>query len=234
MSDSKLTPPPGKAAMSVRECRLILERLLVASGALPGEVPAARDALLAAEVHGLGLLQLIHAQPLRLPSEPVRFDETGPAVVVVDGAGRLSALLIPALRDIILERRTVEMRIGNVTAPELLQALDSVPELDSSRISVTVTASSEAIVSSSPADVAETAARLSARSQRVTDAHLNGLPVPGVVWLELYQRSNAALLGESAETRSHAGYKDVDETGRIVKQMDDDVDVEFALQQLAG
>ncbi|MEV7607713.1 hypothetical protein AB0N65_19960 [Paenarthrobacter sp. NPDC089322] len=58
--------------------------------------------------------------------------------------------------------------------------------------------------------------------------------MPGVVWLELYQRSNAALLGESAETRRHAGYKDVDETGRIVKQMDDDVDVEFALQQLAG
>ncbi|MFW0774774.1 hypothetical protein ACLRGI_16570 [Paenarthrobacter nitroguajacolicus] len=233
MSDSKLTPPPGNAAMSVRECRLILERLLVASGALPGEVPAARDALLAAEVHGLGLLQMIHTHPLSLPSESVRFDETGPTVVV-DGAGRLSALLIPALRDIVLERRTVEMRIGNVTAPELLQALNSVPELDSSRISVTVTAGSEAIVRSSPADVSETAARLAARSQRVTDAHLNGLPVPGVVWLELYQRSNAALLGESAETRSHAGYKDVDETGRIVKQMDDDVDVEFALQQLAG
>jgi hypothetical protein len=28
-----------------------------------------------------------------------------------------------------------------------------------------------------------------------------------------------------------AGHKDVDETGRIVKQMDDDMDVEFALKQ---
>ncbi|MGO4145108.1 hypothetical protein AB4Y77_08495 [Paenarthrobacter sp. YAF11_1] len=233
MSDSKLTPPPGKAAMSVRECRLILERLLVASGSLPGEVPAARDALLAAEVHGLGLLHLIHAHPLSLPGEPVHYDETGPAVVV-DGAGRLSALLIPALRDIILERVTVDISVRNISAPELLQALDSVPELDSSRISVSVAADSGAVVSALPADDVEAAARRAARTQRITDAHLNGLPVPGVVWLELYQRSNAALLGESAETRSHAGYKDVDETGRIVKQMDDDVDVEFALQQLAG
>ncbi|GAA3285166.1 hypothetical protein [Paenarthrobacter aurescens] len=233
MSDSKLTPPPGKAAMSVRECRLILERLLVASGALPGEVPAARDALLAAEVHGLGLLQLIHAQPLTLPSKPVRYDEAGP-IVVVDGSGRLSALLIPALRDIILERGTVEISVSNVTAPELLQALDTVPELDSRRISVSVQDSNTVVVSAEPANDTEAAKRRAARTRRITDAHLNGLPVPGVVWLELYQRSNAALLSESAETRSHAGYKDVDETGRIVKQMDDDVDVEFALQQLAG
>ncbi|MBT2548930.1 hypothetical protein [Arthrobacter sp. ISL-65] len=233
MSDSKLTPPPGKASMSVRECRLILERLLVASGALPGEVPAARDALLAAEVHGLGLLQLIHKHPLTLPSQPVRYDETGPAVVV-DGSGRLSALLIPALRDIILERGTVDISVLNVTSPELLQALDSVPELDPSRIQVTVQSPGTVTVRAAPANDAETASRLAARSQRITDAHLNGLPVPGVVWLELYQRSNAALLGESAETRSHAGYQDLDETGRIVKQMDDDVDVEFALQQMVN
>ncbi len=233
MSDSKLTPPPGKAAMSVRECRLILERLLVASGALPGEVPAARDALLAAEVHGLGLLQLIHANPLSLPSEPVRYDETGHAVVV-DGSGSLSALLIPALRDIILERGTVQISVRHVTAPELLQALDSVPELDSSQVHFSVQGSDAVLISASPAPEAEAATRRAARTQRITEAHVNGLPVPGVVWLELYQRSNAALLGESAETRSHAGYKDVDEDGRIVKQMDDDVDVEFALQQLAG
>ncbi|MEO3941576.1 hypothetical protein V3C41_10910 [Paenarthrobacter nicotinovorans] len=233
MSDSKLTPPPGKAAMSVRECRLILERLLVASGALPGEVPAARDALLAAEVHGLGLLQLIHAHPLSVPSEAVRYDETGPGVVV-DGSGRLSALLIPALRDIILERRTVEISVRNVSSPELLQALDSVPELDSYQVRLSVQGSDGVVVSALPATQAEASARCSARTQRIRDAHSKGLPVPGVVWLELYQRSNAALLGESAETRSHAGYKDVDETGRIVKQMDDDVDVEFALQQFAG
>ncbi|MGF6834300.1 hypothetical protein QF015_002482 [Paenarthrobacter sp. TE4293] len=233
MSDSKLTPPPGKAAMSVRECRLILERLLVASGATAGEVPAARDALLAAEVHGLGLLQMIHKHPLSLPTEPVGYDETGP-IVVVDGAGRLSALLIPALRDIILERRTVDITVANVSAPELLQALDSVPELDSSQVRVSVQAPGAVTVSASPADEATVAARLAARTRRIADAQVNGLPVPGVVWLELYQRSNAALLGESAETRSHAGYNDVDETGRIVKQMDDDVDVEFALQQLAG
>ncbi|WOH18183.1 hypothetical protein IRJ34_17785 [Paenarthrobacter sp. GOM3] len=233
MSDSKLTPPPGEAAMSVRECRLILERLLVASGALTGEVPAARDALLGAEIHGLGLLRLIHAQPLTLASKPVRYDETGPAVVV-DGSGSLSALLIPALRDIILERGTVEISIRNATCPELLQALDSVPELDSSRLSVSVSKDDAAVVSAAPASPEESAARLAERTRRNNQAHMNGLPVPGVVWLELYQRSNAALLGESAETRSHAGYKDVDEKGRIVKQMDDDVDVEFALNQLAG
>jgi hypothetical protein len=232
MSDSKLTPPPGKATMSVRECRLILERLLVASGLESGEVPAARDALLAAEIHGLGLLELIHANPLSIPAQPVRYDETAEAVFV-DGTGHLSALLLPGLRDIILERGSVEIDISNISAPQLLQALESIPELDTSHIDVQIASPTAATVTASPAEAPEAANRLAVRSERVTKAHLNGLPVPGAVWLELYLRSNAALLEESAQTRSHAGYKDVDETGRIVKPMDDDVDVEYALRQAA-
>ncbi|MCU1518934.1 MAG: hypothetical protein JWQ75_3655 [Pseudarthrobacter sp.] len=229
MSDSKLTPPRGDAAMSVRECRLILERLLVAAGLGPGEVPAARDALLAAEIHGLGLLEYIHAEPLTIPAQPVTYTETG-SEIFVDGAGRLAALLIPALRDIILERGTVRILIRNVDAPQLIGALESVPELDSSRLTVDVTSAESAAIAASPGDSAQ---QRDAREQRITNAHLNGLPVPGVVWLDLYQRSNAALHTESAKTRSHAGYKDVDETGRIVKQMDDDVDIDFALNQAA-
>lgn len=230
MSDSKLTPPPGDAAMSVRECRLILERLLVAAGLAPGEVPAARDALLAAEIHGLGLLEYIHAQPLTIPPQPVSFDETG-TTVSVDGAGRLSALLLPALRDLILERGTVKILVRNVTAPRLLQALESVPELDSTHIRVNVTSPESATLEAAPGDAAQQQA---AREQRITNARLNGLTVPGTVWLDLYQRSNAALHTESARTRRHAGHKDVDETGRIVKPMDDDVDIEYALQQAAS
>ena len=232
MTDSKLTPPPGKAAMSVRECRLILERLLVAAGARPGEVPAARDALLTTEIHGQNVLQLIHQHPLAIPEQPVNYDEAQPTVLA-NGFGRLSALLIPALRDIILERGTVEISICNVQTPQLLHALNAVPELDASSIIVTACEDS-ARVKATPADQTETASRQSARIERLKAAHLNGLPVPGAVWLDLYQRSNGALLSESPQTRRHAGYKDVDETGRIVKQMDDDVDVEFALQQLAG
>ena len=233
MSDSKLTPPPGNASMSVRECRLILERLLVASGTVAGEVPAARDALLAAEIHGLGLLELLHANPLSTPAEPVRYDETAEAVFV-DGTRHLSALLLPALRDIIVERGRVEIDINNVLAPELLAALESMPELDSNRVEVLILSATKATVTASTADSSETVNRLAARDQRVSNAHLNGLPVPGIVWLELYQRSNAALLTESAETRRHAGYQDVDETGRIVKPMDDDVDVEYALKQISA
>jgi hypothetical protein len=70
--------------------------------------------------------------------------------------------------------------------------------------------------------------------ERIADARQNGLPVPGTVWLDLYQRSNAALHTESPRTRRHAGHKDVDETGRIVKPMDDDLDIEHALNQAAS
>jgi hypothetical protein len=229
MSDSKLTPPPGDAAMSVRECRLILERLIIAAGLAPGEVPAARDALLAAEIHGLGLLECLHTRPLTIPDQPVRYEETD-ATVFVDGAGHLAALLLPALRDIILERGNVQIVVRNTEAPHLLQALESVPELDSTCITVDVTSNGSATLtaSASPSDSAQ---RQTAREERIANANLNGLPVPGVVWLDLYQRSNAALHTESAHTRHHAGHKDVDETGRIVKQMDDDMDVEFALKQ---
>jgi hypothetical protein len=229
MSDSKLTPPPGDAAMSVRECRLILERLLIAAGLGSGEVPAARDALLAAEIHGLGLLEYIHSRPLTIPNQPVRYQETD-STVFVDGAGHLAALLLPALRDIILERGDVQIVVSNTEAPHLFQALESVPELDGSSISVDVHSNGSATLTASPSVSAQ---RQIARGECITNAHRNGLPVPGIVWLDLYQRSNAALHSESARTRHHAGHKDVDETGRIVKQMDDDLDVEFALKQAA-
>lgn len=232
MSDSKLTPPPGDAAMSVRECRLILERLLVAAGLAPGEVPAAGDALLAAEIHGLRLLEYLHTEPLTIPTQAVSYNEST-STVSVDGAGRLAALLLPALRDIILEHGTVQIPVRNVTAPQLLQAIESVPELDSSKIRIDLSAPESVVVEASPADAAQAAQQQASRQQRITNAHRNGLPVPGIVWLDLYQRSNAALHTESAQTRRHAGHKDVDETGRIVKQMDDDVDIEFALQQQA-
>jgi hypothetical protein len=58
------------------------------------------------------------------------------------------------------------------------------------------------------------------------------LAVSGEVWLGLYLRSNRALVEDSAATRAHAGYRDIDETGRIVKPMDDDVDIENALAAL--
>lgn len=189
-------------------------------------MPAARDALLAAEIHGLGLLDYIHTQPLTIPPQPVNYDETG-TTVSVDGAGRLAALLLPALRDIILEHGTVEILVHNVTAPQLLQALESVPELDSTQISVNVTSPESAALQAAPGDAAQ---RQAAREQRITNARLKGLTVPGSVWLDLYQRSNAALHTESARTRRHAGHQDVDETGRIVKPMDDDVNIEYALQ----
>lgn len=86
----------------------------------------------------------------------------------------------PPVRDIILERGNVKIQAHGVT----------------SRDTVTMAAR--------PATPAETEQRRTALEHRIKNAHLGGLTVPGGVWLELYQRSNSALLTESVQARRHA------------------------------
>ena len=227
MSDSKLTPPKGDEPMSVRECRLILERLLVAAGVPAGAVLALRDVLLDAELHGLDLLSLLHREPALLdgPLAPLRVDGSD-----VEAGGQLSLFAASGLLDLIAEHCAVEgvcrLRVSGLERPELLAALAVSARRRGFACEVTAEGPDRAVIHAlrgAPGDDPELARALR-----------EGIVVDGEVWLDLYLRSNQALVPDSLATRAHAGHLDIDEHGRIAKPMDDDVDVELALAQLAG
>ena len=221
MSDSKLTPPTGDAAMSVRECRLIIERLLVAAGTLPGEVPAVRDIALAAQIHGFEIMQYLHEHELRSPSTTVDV-ELADDCLVVSAHDAFSLFTLPLVRDLILEHPHVSTVIlRGVELPKLASVLNALPELEAFSLDVQTNDGTARLAVRAVNEVKDHSA--------IVRAHRRGLPVPGAVWLDLYLRSNDALLTESAQTRHHAGHQDVDLHGRIVRPMDDDVDIEHAL-----
>ncbi|GAA3692441.1 hypothetical protein GCM10023081_32430 [Arthrobacter ginkgonis] len=235
MSDSKLTPPAGDAAMSVRECRLITERLLVAAGTLPGEVPAVRDAALLAEMLGLGVMAHLYGHGLHAPASApgVRIDG---ATATVEAGGALSLYLVPALRDLIIVHPGLKrIQVNATERGGFLAVLDALPELAARTVAIAPADGAPLDGNAAQSVVLEIAAAAAPKGQEhVLRAHRDGLPVPGAVWLELYLRSNAALLEESALTRRHAGHQDVDSSGRIVRPMDDDVDIEHALAAAAN
>jgi hypothetical protein len=228
MNDSKMTPPPGDEPMSVRECRLILERLLVVAGTDPGALAATRDALLDAQVLGAPVLESVHRDPSLLTPSRARTTCHQPGHWTVDGQDQFSLLLLPVMADLLIAgaargeqaqvhvvaaRRTEDL---HVLAP-LLAARGATLDISFDIAGATLTATR------APADNHKLEVRR-------TGALRDGFRVRGVVWLDLYQLSNAALVPESSDTRRHAGHEDVDEHGNFIRQMDDDADVEHALR----
>lgn len=234
MSDSKMTPPTGDEPMSVRECRLILERLLVVAGTDPGSLAATRDALLDAQILGVPVLASIHEDSSLLAPRP-----TAAAVRLdgqrwkVDAHGQYALLTLPTVADLLVAGAALDGH-SEVVLDDGLRSEDLAvltPLLAARSVDVAITAAPEKTVLIArrrpiPDDEALVAARRRAQAE--------GFLIPGTVWLDLYQRSNGALVPESADTRRHAGHQDVDEAGNFIRQMDDDADVEHALRQRTG
>jgi hypothetical protein len=232
MSDSKLTPPKGKAPMSVRECRLILERLLVAAAVPAGAVLALREALLDAELGGLRLLELLHREPSLLDAaavKPLR-SEGSNGELHIDAGGQFSLFAAPAILDLIAEHCAVEgvcrLRVTGLEQPALLDSLAVSGRRRGFEVTARIDSETTAVLHAQPTGVQD--------DRELESALRDGITVDGEVWLDLYLRSNHALVPDSRATRAHAGHLDVDEHGRIVKPMDDDVDVEHALARMIG
>jgi hypothetical protein len=229
MSDSKLTPPADLSAMSLRECRLIVERLLVAAGAHPGLIPSARDAAVSAEILGLGVLRAIFEdEGLIVPGPSARTRvESSDGGIRLHADGLLSLYAAPAVRDLLLEVDPgTEIRVVGVHRPQFLGGIALTPGLES----LDIRQDGELTVVRVETDAARAAARVATVRSALRDAQEVGLPADSDLWFGLYVRSNDALAEDTPLSRAHAGYRDVDATGRIVKQMDDDTDLEHALQ----
>lgn len=205
--------------ITLRESRLILERLVQAAGAPPGMLIAMRDcafysAVLAgpgfAAISGqLELLRECGVKPLRVLREQPE--------LVVDCDGQHAWQVADALTDLAVDlfRRTGIGTIiaHNVVACEELRVVAGLAE----RMNL----SASAIMDGDSARVS-VAARSSTAPSVLDQVRNKGVTVEAAVWWSLYHASHDALAPDSFESRRHAGTIRVEADGRIIGRNDED------------
>jgi hypothetical protein len=203
--------------VSLRESRMVLERLVQVARVPEGMVPSLRDCALYSAALGLGgfeellqNLELIKAPDLSRLS--IDDDST------LDAGGLHAWLIAETALDLATASRRVggkgHVRISNLLRPKELgvaagfaarydfaTALESGPGRD-----VTLT-----VHAHSASDVA-----------LIDEIRRNGLPVAADLWWRLYHASAAALAPDTVSSRRHAGPIIITEDGKVIGRQDDD------------
>jgi hypothetical protein len=205
--------------VTLRESRLILERLVQAAGVPPGLLPSVRDcALYSAALPGpgfvdladrIGMLRQTRPAPLQLVAED--------PLPTVDGAGQHAWYAAETLLSLAIEQFLRSGRGGvlvrNVAEPGELRVVAGLAEAHGVR--------AEAV--SRGTDMVLCVSRRPAAEQPLLDRiRRQGLPVESATWWRLYHASHEALTPDSFESRRHAGTIRVEADGRVVGRHDED------------
>lgn len=253
MSIAKLKPPAGPARMSVRECRLIVERLLVVAGLEPGRIPATRDLLVEAALLGVDVLGLLRDDPALFQQAGhgrYRIVDREDGVVELHADSELGAVIAPIARDLVVERCAQDggCTVHVIGARHVELLVGTVSEIGRRGIAVALQAgaatavgapSGDARVHQTPASAAPDAvAVLVAEATLAGDVEAfgryraralrHGIEVESELWLELYTRSNGALVPDTLTLRRH--YGEVDDDGNLADPALDDLEVDRALR----
>lgn len=204
--------------LSLREARMVLERLVLVAGIDAGLVPSLRECALFSAALGPAGFEGIEANMNALRgADPKRLkmsDEGGR--VVLDGHGLHAWFGIHPLVDLLCEQlhegRSAKVRVtGFAQADELAVAA---PIGLRQGISVAIRfQDGEAFV---------TAQRAANGADPVMDIILNGTPVNAELWWRLFDESDKALAPDSFESRRHAGALIVEADGRVIGRQDED------------
>lgn len=221
--------------VSLRECRMILERLMHVAKLDPGQVASTRDSALYSAMLGLGgfaslrkniqLLQALEQWNVTLDHDvqPTRLDCAGQHAWVI--APLLSDLLVDDVR----RGRAGEVSVSGMMAPEEIGVVE--PFLRQQGFTAAVSL-----------DPLGKSARVSARplpsgiSRDPLDlVRREGLLTPATIWWDLFRLSSEALAPDSFESRRHAGAIIVEADGRVVgRQDEDDTDLSLLAKQMRG
>ncbi|MGE3371469.1 MAG: hypothetical protein AB7I79_22215 [Rhizobiaceae bacterium] len=191
--------------MSLRECRLVLERIMQHSGVHPGLLPAARDSALYSEAMGLGGLAAVRryvAAPGWNQCKPLDITDDGDGTRV-HCRGQHAWLVAEAVADILCDelrrKGNGKITILGVTQPDELPVVAAAAERHS--IAVDISANAEhAVICGRLLNAPEGGGLL----QRIRE---NGLSAPAGMWWELFHLGNQALEPDTPISRRHAGPK---------------------------
>ncbi|MGE8064065.1 hypothetical protein [Pseudomonas sp. NPDC089569] len=213
-----LSPTPRTLQVSLRECRLVFERLMQVVRMEPGMVPALRDCALYSAALNLGgfaelqrHLQLLEQSGPRALSLDNQID-----VKRVDCAGQHAWLVADTLLDLLaddLKRHgEARLRVANVQEPEELHVIKALAE----RYGLCIELASDT------QGLTLTAQHRTQAPTLLDQIRLNGLKVEAALWWKLFHHANEALAPDSFESRRHAGSIMVDAKGRLVGRPDED------------
>ncbi|MEU9884013.1 hypothetical protein [Sphaerisporangium sp. NPDC051011] len=221
--------------LSIRETRLVVERLLQADGLAPGAVPAVRDFVILAQAAGLPALEVLESglserdRELHGALRTVPVPAAEGTVLVADCAGQSSYVVAPGLFDLALATPApVTVRARDVEAPDLLAALE--PQAGAHGVRLTVTGGGSVTITtergSAPRPDDERLRRLLpvTGSAPMARAVIEGMTVPSELWWRLFHSSARALSEESVTSLKHAGATPVSDTGDIEPDLTDDID----------
>ncbi|MCB8823223.1 hypothetical protein [Microvirga rosea] len=221
--------------VSLRECRMVLERLMHVAKLDLGQVASTRDSALYSAMLGLGgfaslrkNIQLLRASEqwqvtLDHDAQPMRLDCAGQHAWVI--APLLSDLLVDDVRC----GGTGEISISGMVAPGEVRVVE--PFLQAQGFTAEVSW-----------DSVREVARVSVRPMPIglsrdplDPVRREGLVVPAATWWDLFRLSSEALAPDSFESRRHAGAIIVEADGRVIgRQDEDDTDLSLLARQLKG
>jgi len=218
--------PPRVLSVSVRECRMFVERILLTCGLPSGYVHGVRDCVLLSEALGLGGLRHLlecHATLRMDRFADLHVRERDDGSLDVDGANLHAWLLLPTLVDLAVDgsrragRCTIEVQNTQhprelAVAAALSARHGAVAEVDGGRINMRNGSRPRTAEQWDPI---------------LHDAVRHGLAVEEPLWREVHRLANTALAPDSVQSRRHAGPVVLRDDGSIQGRLpqDDDFDM---------
>lgn len=212
-----------RLAVSPREYRLVVERLLQYAGLDRGIVVPLRETVLDAELATGAALRYVldHADRIAACAP----DAIGVTVRdgVLDAAGRPAVLLAPAVLDALRTRSSLVVAqphgaelLAGLAISAVRYRLDVHVDVREDGVTVTTRRDSSAPQRSAAEELAGGAHRLRAMTE--------GIAVDEQLWWTAYRRSNLALSVDTKQSRRHAGATIVEADGTVRGAVDDEID----------
>jgi hypothetical protein len=198
---------------SLRENRLVMERLVQWKGVQPGLIHSVTDCAVYAIALGLVSHPDIIAQldKVHAGTGPVRLSD-GPDGLVIDAGGRHAWIVAESVVDVAIDsfRRTGAARVAviNVTEPLLLGVIAAIAEKHGLSATATLEADGSTQLGIAPRKAADPMVLDQIRRQ--------GLPAKRTEWFELFRLSSNALAEDTPVSRTHTGSYMVLPDGTIV------------------
>jgi hypothetical protein len=214
------TAPAPILMASVRESRMVLERMLQHAGVPDGLLFSVRDCALYSAALGLSGYRGLDRQIERLrKARPDRLELVSEyPTMIVDCNGEHAWIVADTLLELAVEalRLTGKGRViaRGVAEPSEAAVIRALAEKYDLEASVTAVPSG---------DVEITVIARVSRTQTVLDRiRREGIEVPAALWWQLFHLSSQALAPDSFESRRHAGTVRVEADGRVVGRGDED------------
>lgn len=208
--------------VSLREMRMVFERLLQVTRVESGLVPALRDCALYSAALGLGGFA-------RLPEILEAIVKADPGALALDGlaidCGGQHAWLAA---DAAIEIATEDLRTGGPGIVTVRNAADMgelrIAEALAQRFGLTATVT----IGAEASTIAVSPATDPSQIATLDTIRREGVAVDAALWWSLYHRSAEALAPDSYLSRRHAGPIIVEADGKVIGRQDED-ETDFSL-----